>query len=111
MSWTIWYEEDKVHGTTAEEWQQAPSEGVVAVYELFDNSKGYNIGRISNGSDWYWMTPDGEVGHSGTSSDIPDEWLELDAPDSALLKKGKWVTNERLAEVDAELWELISNGA
>lgn len=100
----IWYVDSTLTGKTFEDWKNAPEDGVLAVYEKFDDG----TGRMSAGSDWYWMLPDENVYQSGTSSFVKGEYLSHNAPADAILKKGKWVTDERMQEVLDEILILIT---
>lgn len=108
MWWKIWYESDEVTGSTLEEWTAAPEEGVVAIYELFYIEDGIPWGRISSGSDWYWMMPDGNVDHNCYSGDEVGVWVDIDLPEGAVAKKGKWVSEERLNQVDQEIADILN---
>lgn len=100
----IWYEDKVIQGSSFEDWKNAPSEGVLIVYEKFEDG----TGRISAGSDWYWMTPDLNVNQSGTSSEIKGEFLSHNAPSNAILKSGKWVSDEVYNQAASEVSVLIN---
>jgi len=106
----IWYEDSELIVNNLEEWINAPYEGVVGIYEFFENKDGINYGRISMGSDWYWMLPDGNIDHNLDSSEIVDHWLDVQIPEDAYEKKGKYVSNERMNEVNNEIRNTIENG-
>lgn len=110
MWWKIWYEDFEIQGNSLEEWINAPYEGVVGIYEFFENKDNINYGRISVGADWYWMLPDGNISHNMDSSETVDFWIEADIPEGAYEKKGKYVSNERMEEVSNKIVELINNG-
>lgn len=112
MRWKIWYAESHTEeGETAEQWDAAPNEGVVcvAVRHGLDES-GLMIGDIYCGSDWYWMA-NGAIEQSNSSSKNKDEWVEHNAPSEALLKKGKWVSDEEMQQTQTETMTWVtSNG-
>lgn len=113
MSWfKIWYENEEIIGQNFEDWKNAPSEGIVMIYQFFYRDE-HNIpyGKIAAGDDYYWMTPDEELGQSLSSSEIKGEWLDCDFPENASVKKGKWVSDERMDEVFKQSLELIKTGA
>jgi hypothetical protein len=105
--WTIWYKDNKVIGSTFEEWQQAPSSEVLAVYRLYERKETYNLGKVCLGSDWYWMTPDKEIGESLQTSDLVGEWTPNNAPAEAVSKSGIWASEERMEEVYLDIKRLI----
>jgi hypothetical protein len=106
----IWYEDNELIVNSLEEWINAPYEGVVGIYEFFENIDGINYGRISMGSDWYWMLPDKNINHNLDSSEIVDNWLEVNIPEGAYEKKGKYVSDKRINEVNDEIKNIIENG-
>lgn len=105
--WTIWYVDNKLTGTTVQEWIDAPDTDVLAVYRLLARDEFGNLGHICLGSDWYWMLPDGGIGESLTTSDNPGEWVELNAPEGAHVKRGRWSSDERIQQVYDDLNALI----
>lgn len=107
----IWYDDHIRTGQTPEDWAAMPEDGVVAIYEFFFRGEdGIPRAQMHSGSDWYWLGPDGRIGENGASTMKFGEWMEHDAPEGAILKRGAWVSSERLAEVDAQLLEMIQNG-
>ena len=112
MEWfKIWYSDGEVIGTTQEDWQQAPEDNVIAVYEFLGrNSDGIPLAMTHSGSDWYWLAQDGRVGQNGASTMMVGHWLDHDAPPGAILKRGVWVSQERLDQSMQELRELIASG-
>lgn len=107
--WTIWYTDTVITGLTFDDWVSAPDEGVICVHQLIDRIDDVNVGHICMGSDWYWMSPDGSIGESLCSSDVPGVWLECDKPAGAHVKSGIWTTDERMIEVHADLKRLIED--
>jgi hypothetical protein len=106
--WKIWYTDYELEGNSIQEWIDSPTEGVVAVYEFFGvTPEGHLLGRCSLGSDWYWMTESGEVQINNDSADEPDVWLPVDLPPNVHVKKGKWVSNERMKQVNDEIDDMI----
>lgn len=86
-------------GSTPEHWATSPEEGVEGIAIRFgQDDSGRKRGEFISGSDWYWMH-NGKIYQSGTSSDTPDVWLDHNAPSGAVLKKGKWTTNEHIEQV------------
>lgn len=94
MIWQIWYKGGAtVAGTSEQDWKMAPDSGIICVGIQFGRNKnGIMLGEICSGSDWYWMY-NGKIYQSGTTSEIVDDWLEHGAPEHAILKKGKWVSD------------------
>lgn len=102
MKFTIWYENEQYDGYCVEDWLNLPQTGVVAILEYFGDSR-Y---RISCGSDWYWLDGN-DVIQSNTTSDELDQFTENPVPNNTTVKTGKWVSDERMAEVIQELREII----
>jgi hypothetical protein len=112
MTWfKIWYEDTEVIGNSLSDWQNAPIDGVITVYEFFYRDEhGTPYARVSSGSDYYWMTPDEQVGQSCSSSEEPGVWLDCEFPIDAIVKRGKWVSEERLDQVLQETLLMVENG-
>lgn len=100
----IWYIDKTIEGTSLEDWNNAPDDGVIIIYEKFEN--GYS--RVSAGSDWYWMMPNENVYQSGTSSEVAGEYLSHNAPENAVLKKGRWTTDEDFKKAYDEMFSLLN---
>lgn len=108
MKWRIWYK-GNLHfdGETQADWAALPDDGVIGVAIVFGkNEDGITLGELVSGSDWYWMFED-KIYQSNTSSDIPNEWLPHNAPDGAILKKGRWTTQEELDDIDAQMRDWV----
>lgn len=105
----IWYEGQTLDGETLEDWANAPETGVVAVYQALGFKGTLKLGNISSGADWYWMTKDGLTDSNGYSGDEVGVWVDVDLPEGAIAKKGKWVSLERLQEVEEEIIEMVEN--
>jgi hypothetical protein len=108
MNWRIWYNTGQiVDGSTAEDWANAPNEGVLGIAIHFGRrDDGVMLGELFSGSDWYWMY-EGKIYQSGTSSEIPNEWLEHSAPSGSVLKKGKWTTEEHIDQVSLDMVDWV----
>lgn len=108
MFWKIWYKGGvSYEGSTEEDWAALPDDGVLNIGIRFGRDEyGIMLGEFVSGSDWYWMH-EGKIYQSGTSSDTPGEWLPHNAPNGAVLKKGRWTTEEELAAVDAAMLEWV----
>jgi hypothetical protein len=110
----IWYangfvEGNSVQGSTFQDWNNAPSDGVLFIYIFFQyDGSGIPLGEVMCGSDWYWMTPDGTLGQSNSSSDVIGEYVPCNAPTDAVVKKGKWVPDEELVQPTLELQNLMT---
>lgn len=109
MHWKIWYLGlETIEGETPEQWEQAPNDGVLCIGIRFGlNDDGIPLGEVMSGSDWYWMYNQ-KLYQSGTSSDIPNEWEPSGAPDGAVLKMGRWTSEEELAQADSEMMEWVT---
>lgn len=105
----VWYENGYEDGSELSDWETMPDTGVVAIYQTHGFKGNIRLGTISSGSDWYWMTQEGLIEHSGTSSEEPNVWLEAVLPENAVAKKGKWVSDERMLEVNQALIEMSQN--
>lgn len=106
--WTIWYNDSTVHGESLEEWKELPNTGVVAVYQYYGRGEdGVMRGKILSGTDWYWMLPDGTIEQNKDTTDIRDHWVKVRFPKGAVTKKGIWVTDEKMEEVEQELVRII----
>jgi hypothetical protein len=102
MKFTIWYEDNKLDGNSVKDWITSPKEGVVAVLEYFGDSR-Y---RISSGSDWYWMSGT-DICQSGTTHDEPNKFVQNLQPNNPTIKSGKWVSDQRMNEVDKAIKDII----
>jgi|APGre2960657404_1045060.scaffolds.fasta_scaffold06504_4 hypothetical protein len=110
--WKIWYEIGTLTGNTREEWESAPYNGVLAVFEILGRKpNGLLLGKINSGVDWYWMNGiDDHIDNCGSCHEEENQWVELNAPYGASIKRGKLASNERMLEVETEIQEEISNG-
>jgi len=108
MNWRIWYNTgETVDGSTAEDWDNAPDDGVVGIAVRFGRElDGTMLGELISGSDWYWMY-EGKLYQSGTTSEIEGDWLNSGAPEGAILKKARWTTNEHLAAVNQAMLDWV----
>jgi hypothetical protein len=108
MNWRIWYNTgETVDGSTAEDWDNAPDDGVVGIAVRFGiDDSGRSRGELISGSDWYWMYQD-KLYQSGTTSEIEGDWLNSGAPEGAILKKARWTTNEHLAAVNQAMLDWV----
>lgn len=104
----IWYDTFEVEGDTIEDWQNAPAEGVVAIYEFFGFQNGFTTGRINSGSDWYWMDENGTIDHCLSTEDQPGVWVDFTIPPNCIAKKGLWVSDERMSQVDQEILKICA---
>ena len=110
--WKIWYEGGTVVvGSSRTEWEQSPSEGVLAVYEFLGHkSNGVKLGRINSGVDWYWMNgEDDHIDHCGESHIEVGQWTEPNTPMNAIVKRGKQVADAEMLIVESELLLEICN--
>lgn len=106
--WTIWYKKDTVHGESVEEWSSLPDEGVVAIYQYEGRGEdGVMRGKIFLGTDWYWMLPTGEIGQNSETTDTKNYWVDVELPEGAMPKKGIWVTDKKMKQVETELIKII----
>lgn len=106
----IWYEDGFIDGETFQDWINAPEDGVITIYQLFGyNENNIKLANICSGSDWYWMNTDGKIDQNGYSGDEIGVWVDVDIPNGAVAKKGKWVSLERLSEVEQQLLEMMEN--
>lgn len=104
-TWRIWYSDGYIDGSTQEEWNAAPYDDVQGVAEFFGyDSYGRKLGAIHSGNDWYWMD-NGVISSGPASIDEPGVWLDHNAPPTAVLKRGKYTTQERIDEVDRQIAE------
>lgn len=112
QEFVIWYTDRQETGRNLDDWSNMSDDGVVAVYEFFGRPED-GIPRAMSwvGSDWYWMLSDGtRLGSNDESTMVVDEWTEHHAPPGAILKRGRWVSQERMDEVNAQLLEFILHG-
>jgi len=105
MRFTIWYENGKFEGNGVDDWMRSPNTGVVGILEYFGDSRF----RISAGSDWYWIE-NKDVVHSNTTHDEPGKFVVNPNPNNKTIKTGKWVSDQRMKQVDEEIAEIINNG-
>jgi hypothetical protein len=103
----LWYENSAHEVDTIEEWNALPYDNLVSVVEFCGIRKGIPNATIIQGSDWYWMTPEGNVWRSGNTNDIKGIWNESDCPANCYEKKALWVSDERFEEIRNEIREWI----
>lgn len=91
----VWYADGTVRsGISFDDWRDLPDEDVLVVVEAYDRIyKGRYACLRHAGRDYYWMTPDGEIG--GHSAKY--------IPADATIKTGTLV--------DDATWERIYNAA
>lgn len=108
MQWRIWFKGgEHFDGETAADWAALPDDGVLGIAIVFGkNEYGQTLGELVNGSDWYWMHNE-KIFQSGTSSLTLGEWLPHNAPEGAVLKKGRWVTDEEFVAVHSAMLEWV----
>lgn len=105
MKFKIWYENNDLEGNSVEDWMSFPNTGIVGILEYFDNLR-Y---RISTGSDWYWLEGT-DVVQSNTTHEFPDHFVENPVQDNPSVKSGKWVSDDRMNQVDSAIRSIIDNG-
>lgn len=105
----IWYEDYVAEGNNLEDWNALPNEGVVGIYQTHGFKGSMRLGTICEGCDWYWMTVEGLIEQNNNSADEPNEWVDVVIPEGAIAKKGKWVSDERMAEVHQALMNMAEN--
>lgn len=99
----IWYIDKEIVGYNIDDWSKAPYDDVLVIVEYFGDMNGIPLKRITNCSDWYWMTPNGNVHGNGISyEDKHDWWVECEFPTDAIVKRGKWTTDEQFERVMIE---------
>lgn len=99
MNWRIWYIDGIVDGSTPDDWNNAPSENVLAIAVFYGlDSHGTKLQEVYNGSDWYWMY-NGNIYQNGKSTYTKNFWVDNPAPTGAVSKKGKYTTDEQMNEV------------
>jgi hypothetical protein len=109
MNWRIWYIDNFiVDGSTPEEWEAAPEEGVLAIAAYYGTDLyGRKLGGVWTGSDWYWMF-DGQIYQNGESTWETNYWVPNPAPSHSVCKKGKWTTDAEMADVNAQVLNWIN---
>lgn len=110
-NWKIWYETVTVTGSTQLEWEQAPYDGILAVYEIigYKNNK-IELGIINSGVDWYWLNKDdGHISNNGSSHPEEGKWMPLVAPSNIIIKRGKIVSDHVMREIEADILKEICN--
>jgi hypothetical protein len=108
-SFKIYYTDTIATGSTANDWANLPSEGVVAVLEYFGQDEfGYNLHSSFMGVDWYWFL-NGRVNSNNDSSEIPGVWVEHTFPDNAIIKSGSWTSDEHINDVYSEIFSIVSS--
>lgn len=100
MNWKIWYKGGATtEGVSDQDWAEAEADDVVCIaVKLGYNESGIALGETFLGCDWYWMH-EGKLYQSLSSSEIPGDWLSHDAPETAVLKRGRWTTDEEMLEL------------
>lgn len=104
--WKIWYVDTEYEGSTIEEWLALPDEGVVAILEWEGWYKEFLLTRHVSGSDWYWVDENETICAAPDTADEPGIWVPYPGPETNTIKKGKWVSNERMSQVEQELMEI-----
>jgi hypothetical protein len=98
IRWRAWFVGgDTIDGTTFEDWQQLPDDGVTQVLIGFRDG----TAREERGDDWYFATPDGIYGHNSHPLDENRERYP-----TASFKRGMWTTEQELARIHQEEHEL-----
>lgn len=108
--WKIWYVDNEVEGESFDDWVDYPDEGIVAIYHFYGRGEdGVMRGLALSGTDWYWMTPDGIIAQNSDTTYEVDYWVDVDLPENAVSKKGKWVSDERMYQVNNFIAEIIES--
>jgi hypothetical protein len=106
MKWKIWYlDKTTVEGTTEEEWNLAPVDGVVVIGIRYGADKhGRTLSAMYHSSDWYWME-NGNIFQNNESDWTPGVWVKNPAPAGVIAKMGRWTTDEHMTQCELELVE------
>lgn len=99
IGWRIWYADGTSISSRESSWEDAPDDGVLFVMVYRDG--GYRMTMLGN--DWYFRAPDihgfGMIyGHQ--NGDTKAEILRRYP--GAVIKRGKWVSDEHMEKVNAE---------
>lgn len=107
-NWRIWYSDGYVDGVTEQDWINAPDDNVQGVGVFFGHDTfGRKLFMTYTSSDWYWMD-NGVIVANYESADEVGVWLEHNAPSTAIIKKGRYTTDERIEEVENQMSEWCS---
>ena len=97
LGWRAWYTDVYVFSSDKTQWVHLPDVGIVLVMLYFDKytDAGKQYRAMQGGSDWYWPHE-----HSLSSHSEKGKWLSPpEGIDSALLKRGLWVSDAEYAHV------------
>lgn len=101
VRWRAWYVGGEVHdGSSFEDWQRLPDDGVLYVLLGFSD----RTHRNENGDDWYWATPDGVYAHDTRQT---REEIERRYP-GASIKRGMWTTDAEMMRAHDEAQALAA---
>ena len=99
VSWRAWYTGGRTFHSMTTCWKDLPEIGVLCVV-IYYRTRPYR--RSMSGSSLYWLedTPEGPVFGYDDAADaiIPDEVYQ-----KGCVKRGKWVTDEEMAEVTIQV--------
>jgi hypothetical protein len=110
MRWKIWYVGGStISGDTIEEWDAAPSTGVLGVYEFIGWSNGLKMCNLHSYGDWYWMNTDGSIGQS-TSVDTDGHFVNPNNPTDSVLKQGAMTTTKEMQNAYSAMLMEVQNG-
>lgn len=108
ITWRIWYIDGYIDGVTQEDWNAAPDDGVLGVTALFAYGEaGCKLTGTFYSSDWYWMD-NGVISANYESADEVGVWVDHNAPSTAVLKRGRYATQERIDEVEQQMTAWVS---
>lgn len=109
--WRVWYNNNLIiEFDNEQEWADAPELGVQVVYEFHGYDRhGTRLGRLFQGSDWYWMY-EGKMYENGMSTKTRGVWLPNPAPTGAICKRGLYLTDDEQTEFLQNLKNWLENG-
>lgn len=103
VGWRAWYTGGRYFDSTTTTWEDLPELGVLYVI-VYCRSRPRS--RSMSTKDLYWLeiTPEGDIYACG---DVAGSIISQDSIDNNRVKRGKWVTDQEMAEVVAAAQPLL----
>lgn len=107
VGWRAWYRGGRVYDSKTTAWADLPDDGVIQIYLFMDERDKTSRMPYRRGmacSDYYWYVPGEDVyGSCNADEMLPTEIIRRYP--GALIKKGRWVSEQEYADVMLESYE------
>lgn len=107
IGWRAWYAGGRKYSSKSSTWEELPKDGVIQIYLFMDErnkSSRMPYRRGMAGSDYYWHVPGEDVYGACNADEMGPNEILLRYP-GALIKKGKWVSEQEYDAVIKESFE------